>query len=131
MIELWYLVGSSGQSPEKEIVGPKLGPIRAKKGAKWGFRPFSCSKYALVFANFAYYDRELWYLVGSDGQCAKLFLLALKLAQLGPKKGQNEVTGDRPSKRLPDFEGPLLFIIMSKLCPGTFSNKSFTQSPPS
>ena len=39
------------------------------------------------------------------------------------------LTGDRPSKRLPDFEGPLLFIIMSKLCPGTFSNNSFTQSP--
>ena len=32
--ELWYLVASSGQSAEKKFVGPKMGPIRAKKGPK-------------------------------------------------------------------------------------------------
>ena len=48
---------------------------------------------ALVFANFAYYDGELCYLVVSGGQSAKKILLALKWAQLGPKRGQNEVLG--------------------------------------
>ena len=42
--ELWYLVASGGQRAAKKIVGPKMGPIRAKKGPKWGFRPFSCSE---------------------------------------------------------------------------------------
>ena len=43
--ELWYLVASGGQSAEKIFFGPKMGPIRAKKGPKWCFRPFSCSKF--------------------------------------------------------------------------------------
>ena len=42
--ELWYLVASGGQSAEKFFVGPKMGSIGAKRGPKWGFRPFSCSK---------------------------------------------------------------------------------------
>ena len=42
--ELWYLVASGGQSAEKNFVGPKMGPIRAEKGPKLGFRPFSCSE---------------------------------------------------------------------------------------
>ena len=32
--ELWYLVASGGQSAEKYFAGPKMGPIRAKKGPK-------------------------------------------------------------------------------------------------
>ena len=48
---------------------------------------------ALVFADSVYYDWELWYLVASGGQSAEKKLLALKWAQLGPKRGQNEVLG--------------------------------------
>ena len=48
---------------------------------------------ALVFADSVYYDCELWYLAASGGQRADKKLLALKWAQLGPKRGQNEVLG--------------------------------------
>ena len=48
---------------------------------------------ALVFADYVHYDGELWYLVASGGQSAEKKLLALKWAQLGPKRGQNEVLG--------------------------------------
>ena len=65
-----YLVGSGGQSAEKSFVGPKMGPIRAKRGQNEVFGHFHVQN-ALVFANFAFYDRELWYLVGSAGQCAE------------------------------------------------------------
>ena len=48
---------------------------------------------ALVFADFAYYDSEVWYLVASAGQSAEKNFVGPKMAQLGPKKGQNEVIG--------------------------------------
>ena len=65
----------------------QLGP---KKGQKEVLGDFHVQN-ALVFADFAYYDSELWYLAASAGQSAEKNLLALKWAQLGPKKGQNEV----------------------------------------
>ena len=71
-------------------------PIRAKKGPRGGQNEVLGHFYvqnALVFANFAYYDRELWYLVVIGGLSAEKNLLALKWAQLGPKRGQNEVLG--------------------------------------
>ena len=70
MIELWYLVVSGGQSAEKKFVGPKMGQIRAKKGQNEVLGHFHVQN-ALVFANFAYYDRELWYLVVSGGRSAE------------------------------------------------------------
>ena len=39
--ELWYVIGSGGLSAENIFVGLKMGPIRAKKGPKLGFRPRS------------------------------------------------------------------------------------------
>ena len=48
---------------------------------------------ALVFADSVYYDWELWYLVASGGQSAEKIFFGPKWAQLGPKRGQNEVLG--------------------------------------
>ena len=45
----------------------QLGPKRGQNEVLGHFRVQN----ALVFANFAYYDRELGYLVGIAGQCAK------------------------------------------------------------
>ena len=42
---------------DKKIGGPKMGPIRAKKGPIWCFRPFSCSKYSF-FASVANYSQR-------------------------------------------------------------------------
>ena len=42
----------------KKIVGPKMGPIRAKKGPKGGLRLFYVQN-ASVFPDFSYYDTEL------------------------------------------------------------------------
>ena len=48
---------------------------------------------AFVFANFANYDREMCYLKNVVVEVLKKVLLALKWAQLGPKRGQNKVFG--------------------------------------
>ena len=45
----------------------------------------------LVFGDFAYNARYLWYLVDNCALSVEKNLLALKWAQLGPKMGQNEV----------------------------------------
>ena len=68
--ELWYLVASDGQSAEKNLMALKwvqLGPKRGRNEVLGHFHV----RNALVFANFAYYDRDLGYLVGIAGQCAK------------------------------------------------------------
>ena len=67
----------------------QLGPKRGQNEVLGHFHVQN----ALVFADFAYYDSELWYLAASAGQSAEKNLLALKWAQLGPKRGQNEVFG--------------------------------------
>ena len=66
-----------------------LGPKRGQNEVLGHF----LGQNALVFADSVYYDWELWYLVASGGQSAEKNLLALKWAQLGPKRGQNEVLG--------------------------------------
>ena len=59
---------------------PKNEPFRVKKGPKWGFRPFSCSKCKL-------------YLGPDSGQSAEKKFAGPKMGHLGPKRGQNEVLG--------------------------------------
>ena len=66
-----------------------LGPKRGQNEVLGHF----LAQNALVFADSVFYDCELWYLVASGGQSAEKKLLALKWAQLGPKRGQNEVLG--------------------------------------
>ena len=56
--ELWYLVGNSGQSAEKTMIGPKMGPIRTRRGQNEVFGHFHVQN-ALAFANFAKYDKVL------------------------------------------------------------------------
>ena len=65
-----------------------LGPKRGQNEVLGHF----LAQNALVFADSVFYDYELWYLVATGGQSAEK-LLALKWAQLGPKRGQNEVLG--------------------------------------
>ena len=48
---------------------------------------------ALDFADFAYCDWELQYLVPYSGQSAEKKFAGPKMGQLGPKRGQNEVLG--------------------------------------
>ena len=67
--ELWYLVPSGGQSAEKNFVGPKMGPIRARKGQNKVLGYFHVQN-ASVFPDFSYYDTEL-YLVVSGGPSAE------------------------------------------------------------
>ena len=66
-----------------------LGPKRGQNEVLGHF----LAQNALVFADSVFYDCELWYPVASGGQSAEKNLLALKWAQLGPKRGQNEVLG--------------------------------------
>ena len=60
-----------------------MGPIRAKKGQNEVLGHFHVHN-ALVFANFAYYDSELWYPVDSGGQSAKWFFVGPKMGPIGP-----------------------------------------------
>ena len=46
---------------------------------------------ALVCANFAYHDRELWYLVVSGGRSAEKKLSGPKMGHLGPILAQKVV----------------------------------------
>ena len=69
-----------------------MGHLGPKRGQNEVFGHFWAQN-ALVFPDFVYYDWKLWYLVASSGQSAGKILLALKWAQLGPKRGQNEVFG--------------------------------------
>ena len=55
--ELWYLVASGGQSAEIIFVGPKVGPIKAKKGPNEVLGHFLVQN-SFVLADFAYYDLE-------------------------------------------------------------------------
>ena len=55
--ELWYLVASGGQSAEKKFVGPKMGPIGAKKWPKEVLGHFYFQD-SFVLADFAYYAWE-------------------------------------------------------------------------
>ena len=81
---LWYLVASGGQRADKKIVGPKMGPIRAKKGPKWGFRPFSCSKFIRSCRFCILWSRitisSIWWGV----KVLKIISLALKWAHFSP-----------------------------------------------
>ena len=71
---------------------PKNGPFRAKKGPKWGFRPFACSKcisfwrfcilWSIITISRTWYWQKYW----------KKFA-GPKMGHLGPKRGQNEVLG--------------------------------------
>ena len=70
-----------------------MGQLGPKRGQNEVLGHFHVEN-ALVFANFAYYDGDLWYVIGSGGLSAEKKLLALKWAQLGPKRGQNEVFGN-------------------------------------
>ena len=61
---------------------------------------------SLDFLDFAYYDRQAWYLATDSGQCAEKKYLGLNLGHLGPIWAQNEVFGhllDFGSFDLPDF----------------------------
>ena len=83
-------------------MGPKLGPKWARKG----FFGQYLRKKSLDFADFAYYDRQAWYLATDSGQCAEKKYLGLNLGHLGPIWAQNEVFGhllDFGSFDLPDF----------------------------
>ena len=86
-------------------MGQKLG----QTGPKWAqnevFGHF-LNKKSLDFADFAYYDRQAWYLATDSGQCAEKKYLGLNLGHLGPIWAQNEVFGhllDFGSFDLPDF----------------------------
>ena len=48
---------------------------------------------ALVFADFAYLNREYLYLGPDSGQSAEKEFAGPKMGRLGPKRGQNEVLG--------------------------------------
>ena len=69
-----------------------MGQLGPKRGQNEVLGHFHVQN-ALVFVDFAYYDSELWYLAASALQSSEKKLLALKWAQLGPEKGQNEVIG--------------------------------------
>ena len=69
-----------------------MGPIRAKRGQNEVLGHLHVQN-ALVLANFAYYDRELGYLVGIADQCAKWFFVGPKMGPIRAKRGQNEVLG--------------------------------------
>ena len=56
-----------------------MGQIGPKKGQNEVIG-YVYAQNALLFADYAYYDRELWYLVFSDGQSAEKNSLALKWA---------------------------------------------------
>ena len=62
----------------------QLGPKRGQNEVLGHF----LVQIALVFADYVHYDGELWYLVASGGQSAEKNLLALKWAQLGPKRAK-------------------------------------------
>ena len=49
--------------------------------------------YALVFGDFAYNARYLWYLIDNCAQGAEKKFAGPKMGHLGPKRGQNEVLG--------------------------------------
>ena len=66
-----------------------LGPKRGQNEVLGHF----LAQNALVFADYVFYDCELWYLIASGDQSAEKKLLVLKWAQLGPKRGQNESWG--------------------------------------
>ena len=68
--ELWYLVPSGGQSAEKKFVGPKMAQLGPKKGQNEVIGHVHAQN-ALLFADYAYYGRELWYLVAGVGQSAE------------------------------------------------------------
>ena len=82
-------LGPARECNELAIKWAQLGPKRGQNEVLDHFLVHN----ALVFVDFVYYDRELWYPVGSGGQSDEKNLLALKWAQLGPKMGQNEVLG--------------------------------------
>ena len=62
---------------KKKLLALKWAQLGLKRGPNEVFGHFHVLN-ALVFANFAYYDGELCYLVVSSGRSAKYFLLALK-----------------------------------------------------
>ena len=90
--ELWYLVASGGQSAEKNLLALKWAQLGPKRGWNEVLGHFHVHN-ALVFANFTYYDGELWYLVVSGGQSAEWFFVGPKMGPIGAKRGQNEVLG--------------------------------------
>ena len=55
---------------KKNLLALKWAQLGPKRGQNEVLGHFHVQN-ALVFANFAYYDRELGYLVGIAGQCAK------------------------------------------------------------
>ena len=71
--------------------GPKLGKI----GLNLGFLIiFSTLFESLHFSDFAYYDRQAWYLTGTGGPVAEKKFLAQIWAFLGPNLAQNRVFGN-------------------------------------
>ena len=71
---------------EKKIFGPEMGQLGLKRGQNEVLGLFY-GQSALVFANFAYYDWELWYLVGNGGQSAENFFVGPKMGPIRAKKG--------------------------------------------
>ena len=59
-----------------------LGPKRGQNGVLGHF----LVQNALVFADFAYYDSELWYPVDSGGQSAEWFFVGPKMGPIRAKK---------------------------------------------
>ena len=68
----------------------EMGQLEPKRGQNEALGHFH-GQNALDFVGSVYW--ELWYLIAGGGQSAEKVLLALKWAQLGPKRGQNDVLG--------------------------------------
>ena len=76
----------------KKMCWPKNGHFRAKKGQNEVLGHF-LGQYALVFGDFAYDARYLWYLIDNCAQGVEKKFAGPKMSPLGPKRGQNEVLG--------------------------------------
>ena len=66
-----------------------MGPNLPKSGVFGHFLEFE----SLDFSDFAYYDRQAWYLAGTGGPVAEKKIEGPNLGHLGPNLAQNRVFG--------------------------------------
>ena len=64
-----------------------MGPNLPKSGVSGHFLEFE----SLDFSDFAYYDRQAWYLAGTGGPVAEKKFSGPNLGHLGPNLAQNRV----------------------------------------
>ena len=70
-----------------------MGQLGPKRGQSEDLGYFLVQN-ALIFYRISNHDWEFWYLLPNGGKSASKILLALKVAQLGRRRGQNEVLDD-------------------------------------